>query len=45
MALENDNDRLREELNRNFINGADDDNDQKDLVMINQGLHSQVKTL
>ena len=39
MALQDENDRMREELNSQFINGEENEDDSKELVMINNGLN------
>jgi hypothetical protein len=45
MALQDENDRMREELNSQFLNGEDNEDDAKELVMINNGLNIQIKQL
>jgi hypothetical protein len=43
MALEDDNERLKEELEKMFLEGTDNANDSEDLSLINKGLSDQVK--
>jgi hypothetical protein len=38
MALQDENDRMRDELNRNFLEGTEDKEDEGELIMINNGL-------
>ena len=45
MALENENDRLKEELNRQYMQGVDGEDEQQDMVLINNGLHDKIKLL
>lgn len=45
MALQEENDRLREELDKNFLEGTDDHAESEELVLINNGLNDQIKTL
>lgn len=45
MALQDENDRMREELNSQFLNGEENEDDAKELVMINNGLNIQIKQL
>lgn len=45
MALQDENDRMREELNSQFINGEENEDDSKELVMINNGLNIQIRQL
>jgi len=45
MALQEENDRLREELDKNFLEGTDDRAESEELVLINNGLNDQIKTL
>ena len=45
LALEDENGRLKEELQNIFMEGTDNNNDSEDLLMINKGLTDQVKEL
>jgi hypothetical protein len=38
MALEDENASLKEELQRAFLEGTDNQNDSEDLILINKGL-------
>ena len=43
MALDDENERLKTELQQMFMEGTDNANDSDDLLMINKGLTDQVK--
>ena len=45
IALQDENDRMKEELNRNYMQGTDNKDEQNELVMINNGLNTQIKQL
>lgn len=36
---------MREELNKNFLEGTENNNETEELVMVNNGLNDQIKTL
>jgi hypothetical protein len=39
MALQEENDRMRRELNENFMAGTDNNDEQQEMIMINNGLN------
>ena len=44
-ALQDDNDRLRDELNQQIMQGAGEMEEQNDLVLINKGLSQEIEEL
>lgn len=45
MALADENEKLREELNRNLMHGDQAGEETNELIMINSGLNAQIKKL
>ena len=45
MALADENERLKDELNQNFMEGTDQNMETDELIMINNGLNEQIKQL
>lgn len=45
MALMDENERLKDELNKNFMEGNDNQMESDELIMINNGLNDTIKQL
>jgi hypothetical protein len=45
MALQDENERLKDELNKNFMEGTDNNMESDELIMINNGLNETIKKL
>ena len=45
MALQDENARLKEEIQKGFMQGADTQDETRELVAINNGLTAQIKKL
>jgi hypothetical protein len=45
MALQDENERLKDELNKNFMEGTDNQMESDELIMINNGLNDTIKQL